>query len=116
VVVATQIRMCRIDACSAPIPSELGARGTCLEHYLNEVFTRVSAIQVCVGQGEAPNSRTVTWLRQQGDLAVRLLSGDGGLAQDDRTRLLDLLFCLTNLHESLRLRSKSGRHSSNHRR
>jgi len=112
VVVATQVRVCRIDTCSAPIPAELGRQGTCVGHYLDEVFTRVSATQACIQEGESPNARTVTWLRQQGDLAVRLLSADSGLTQDDRTRLLDLLFCLTNLHESLRLRSKSSRNSS----
>ena len=101
-VVATQIRMCRMGACSTPIPSALARHNVCLTHYLDEVFTRVSAIQALCERGEHPDSRSLNWLSQQGDLAVTLLSGDGPSSQDDRTRLLDLLLCLANLHESLR--------------
>jgi hypothetical protein len=102
VVVTTQVRACRIGACSAPIPPALTRHGVCLAHYLDEVFTRISAVQERFRQGERPDSRTLNWLSLQGDLAVTLLSGDGSDFPDDRSRLLELLFCLANLHESLR--------------
>jgi len=101
VVVMTQVRVCRIGACSAPIPPTLTRHGACLTHYLDDVFTRVSAIQEGCRQGEPPDSRTISWLTQQGDLAVTLLSGDGPASSEDRARLLELLLCLANLHESL---------------
>lgn len=101
-VVITQVRVCRIGACSAPIPPTLTRHGVCLTHYLDEVFTRISAIQERFRQSEQPDSRMLNWLRVQGDLAVTLLSGDGPDSSDDRTRLLELLLCLANLHESLR--------------
>lgn len=102
VVVTTQIRVCRIGACSESIPPSLTRSGVCLMHYLDEVFTRVSAVQARCQQGELPDSRTLKWLGQQGDLAVKLLSGEGPDASEERTRLLELLLCLANLHESLR--------------
>jgi hypothetical protein len=102
VVVSTQVRVCRIGACSAPIPPTLTRIGVCLTHYLDEVFTRISAVQERCRQRELPDSRTLTWLSQQGDVAVTLLSGDGPDSSEDRSRLLELLLCLANLHESLR--------------
>jgi hypothetical protein len=102
VVVSTQVRACRIGACSAPIPPTLVRQGVCLAHYLDEVFTRISAVHERWGHNEPPDSRTLTWLTQQGDLAVRLLSGNGPEVPEDRARLLELLLCLANLHESLR--------------
>lgn len=101
-VVTTQLRVCRIGACSSPIPLGLNRHGVCLNHFLDEVFTRVSAIEERCRQSELPDSRTLTWLRQQGDLAVTLLSGDAPESSEDRARLLELLLCLANLHESLR--------------
>jgi hypothetical protein len=69
---------------------------------LDEVFTRISAVQEGCRHKEVPDSRTVSWLSQQGDLAVTLLSGDGPDSSEDRARLLELLLCLANLHETLR--------------
>jgi len=106
VVIATQIRVCRIGACSAPIPASLVRQGVCLTHYLDEVITRLSAVQQRTEAGEFPDSRTLSWLSQQGDHAVTLLSGEGPGSSDDRARLLELLLCLANLHESLRRRTK----------
>ena len=105
-VVATQVRACRVGACSTPIPQTLNRQGVCLTHYLDEVFTRLSAVEERCRQNEFLDARTLTWLRQQGDFAVTLLSGDVPDYCEDRTRLLELLLCLANLHESLR-RSQS---------
>ena len=105
--VVTQIRVCRIGACSAPVPIPLHRQGVCLTHHLDEIFTRVSAVQERCQQGEAPDTRTVNWLSQQGDLAVTLLSGDGTTSSEERTRLLELLLCLANLHECLRRRNNN---------
>ena len=105
--VVTQIRVCRIGACSAPIPVALNRQGVCLAHHLDEVFTRVSAVQERCRQGEPPDTRTANWLSHQGDLAVTLLSGDAATSSEERTRLLDLLLCLANLHECLRQRTNN---------
>lgn len=101
-VVITQVRTCRIGACSAPIPPMLARRGVCLGHYLDEVHTRISAVEERCRQRELPDSRSLNWLSQQGDFAVTLLSSGGPDSSEDRARLLELLLCLANLHESLR--------------
>ena len=101
-VVTTQVRVCHIGACSTRIPPILTRQGVGLTHYLDEVFTRISAVQERFRHGELPDGRTLNWLSQQGDFAVTLLSGDGPDFCEDRARLLELLFCLANLHESLR--------------
>jgi len=99
VAVSTQVRVCRVGACSALIPLTLTV---CLTHYLDEVFTRISAVQERCRQREMPDSRTLSWLSRQGDLAVTLLSSVGLNFSEDRARLLELLLCLANLHESMR--------------
>jgi hypothetical protein len=101
VAVSTQVRVCRVGACSAPIPLTLTSQGVCLNHYLDEVFTRISAVQERCRHREMPDSRTLSWLSRQGDLAVTLLSSVGPNFSEDRTRLLELLLCLANLHESM---------------
>lgn len=103
-VVATQVRACRIGACSSAIPPTLSRQGVCLSHHLDEVFSRISAVEERCHQGELPDARTIGWLTRQGDLAVTLLSGDGSESSEDRARLLELLLCLANLHEILRRR------------
>jgi len=102
VVVTTQVRACRVGACSTPIPPKLSRQGVCLSHHLDEVFTRISAVEERCRLGELPDAQTLSWLTQQGDLAVTVLSGDGPDSSEDRARLLELLLCLANLHESLR--------------
>jgi len=102
VVVIAPVRSCRVGACSAPIPTQLLRQGVCLTHYLDDVFTRISAVQERSRHNKPPDARTIAWLRQQGDFAVTLLSRDSLDVADDRARLLELLLCLANLHESLR--------------
>jgi hypothetical protein len=106
VAVTTQVRACRIGACSTAIPPTLSRQGVCLTHYLDEVFTRISVVEGRCRQNVFPDSRTLSWLRQQGDFAVTLLSKDGPDSSEDRARLLELLLCLANFHEFLR-RSQS---------
>ncbi len=77
--------------------------GVRLTHYLDDMFTRdFRRSEERCRQGEPPDGRTLNWLSQQGDLTVTLLSGDGPESSEDRSRLLELLLCLANLHESLR--------------
>jgi hypothetical protein len=54
-------------------------------------------------QGQPLDSETIEWLIEQGDIAVRLLSGDGmAKLSDERTKLLELLLCLANVQEYVR--------------
>jgi hypothetical protein len=101
-------RTCQVDACRERVPATLHRHGVCLSHYLDDVFTRsAAALQLCQ-RGERVDPRTVDWLQSQGDFAVRLLSkNDLLLSLEERSRLLELLLCLTNIQEYVRKHSLS---------
>jgi len=106
--VAWQSRACQTAACSAPVPATLIRHGVCLNHYLDDAFTRVARMLELCRQGQPLDSATLAWLTNQGDLAVRLLSQDGmGKPSEERTKLLELLLCLANVQEYVRHHSVS---------
>jgi hypothetical protein len=96
-------RTCQVDACSERVPGTLLQRGVCLSHYLDDAFTRsAAALQLCQ-RGQRIDARTTDWLQSQGDFAVRLLAEDSAvLSLAERSRLLELLLCLTNIQEHVR--------------
>ena len=96
-------RNCQIDACCKPVPGTLAQRGVCLDHYLDEAFGQTAAaLQMCQ-QGQPLDPRTIDWLLAQGDFVVRLLSKSSPMQSlQQRSRLLELLLCLTNVQEYLR--------------
>lgn len=96
-------RTCQVDACCERVPATLHVHGVCLSHYLDDAFTRsAAALQLCQ-RGQRVEPRMIDWLRAQGDFAVRLLSKDGlPLSLEQRSRLLELLLCLTNVQEYVR--------------
>ena len=101
-------RTCQIDACRERVPATLVQQGICLDHYLDEAFTRTAAaLQLCQ-QGQPLDPRTLDWLLAQGDFAIRLLSKESHLhSLEHRSRLLELLLCLTNVQEYVRHHSVS---------
>jgi hypothetical protein len=106
--VAWQSRACQTAACSALVPPSLIRHGVCLNHYLDDAFTRVSRTLELCQQGHPLDSSTLEWLTDQGDLAVRLLSQDGMTkVSSERVKLLDLLLCLANVQEYIRHHSIS---------
>jgi hypothetical protein len=96
----TQTRTCQIGACSDRVPATLARQGTCLEHYLDQVFARVATALEQRCKGKTLDSRTMDWLQKQGDFTVQLLA-EGGPAHtpEERSRLLELLLCLANVQE-----------------
>jgi hypothetical protein len=58
-----------------------------------------AALRICQGGGPVEPG-AFDWLLLQGDVAARTLARGGGAADPvERTRLLELLLCLANLHE-----------------
>lgn len=91
---------CRTTGCQREVVPSLQAHGVCLGHYLDMVYARMdSALDLCQ-RGAPVDPRAFEWLLSQGDFAARALQ-KGGEATDlvERTRLLELLLCLANLHE-----------------
>ena len=108
VALSSQNRTCQIDACSERVPVTLVQRGICLRHYLDEAFTRAAAALQTCQKGQPLDSRTLDWLLAQGDFTIRLLSKESHLQSlEQRSRLLELLLCLTNVQEYVRHHSVS---------
>ena len=65
------------------------------------VFVRLeTALDLCQ-QCKPVEPEAFDWLLAQGDFAARALAKGGGATDPiERTRLLELLLCLANLHES----------------
>jgi len=103
-----QSRACQTAACSAPVPRGLSRHGVCLDHYLEDAFTRVAQTLELCQQSQFLSPETIDWLIEQGDLAVRLLS-EKGMAKfsEERSKLLELLLCLANVQEYVRHHSVS---------
>ena len=101
---SSQIRVCRVDACSEPVPFGLAPQRVCLIHYLDQAFTKVDAALTLCQRGGTPDSPTLDWLLSQGDFAVGLLSNGNARSSEERGRLLELLLCLANVRECLRQR------------
>lgn len=104
---ASQIRMCRIDTCSEPIPLPLSQQGVCLLHYLDRAFTKVDEALALCQRGGTPDAATLDWLLIQGDFAVGLLSKGTARSSEQRGRLLEFLLCLANVRECMRHRTNS---------
>lgn len=101
-------RACQAAACSSAVPPSLIRYGVCLSHYLDDAFTRVAQTLESCQKGQPLDPETVDWLIEQGDLAVRLLSGSGmANLSEERAKVLELLLCLANVQEYVRHHSVS---------
>lgn len=91
---------CRRDACTKVIPRALLSEQLCLDHFLDEAFSRTDqALQGCRG-GHAIDQKTLEWLLSDALVIVNNL--EEGAEQPDpqqRDRMLELLLILANLHE-----------------
>jgi hypothetical protein len=96
-------KTCQVDACTRRAPARLSRQRMCLSHYLDDALTRASnALRLCQA-GEPVEPELMEWLAAQGEIAVELLARkDDHQALEMRARVLELLLCLTNVHEYVR--------------
>lgn len=91
---------CRRDACHNAIPGTLASEQLCLDHFLDEAFTRTDqALQGC-RSGRSIDAKGLEWLLADALAIVKNL--EEGAAEpnaDQRDRMLELLLILANLHE-----------------
>jgi hypothetical protein len=94
---------CRIAGCPRDVAPPLSVQGVCVGHYLALVVPRLDdAFDLCQA-GKYVEPGAFHWLLMQGDFAARALEQGGGATDPlERTRLLELLLCLANLHEYAR--------------
>jgi hypothetical protein len=91
---------CRIESCNEEVPPALAAGSLCLDHFLDEAFTRAEkALQQC-RRGEILDASTLDWLFADVQVtlnAVSELAKKRDLAQ--QSKILELLLCVANLNE-----------------
>jgi hypothetical protein len=91
---------CQIADCQRDVVPALSVQGLCVEHYLEVVLVRLQAALELCHDGASVERGRFDWLLSQGEFAARALGKGAGVSDPlERTRLLEFLLCLANLHE-----------------
>jgi hypothetical protein len=94
---------CRADGCVKLVFPTLLGEGVCLDHYLERVFLQMGMAMEMCQQGRPVEFGTFDWLLSQGEFAAATLANkNSGATSMHRTRLLEVLLCLSNLSEYVR--------------
>lgn len=91
---------CRRSACPHSIPAALANEQLCLEHFLDDAFSRTDQTFGRCREGREMNPADVEWLLSDALAIVKNLEEKASDPQpQDRDRMLELLLKLANLHE-----------------
>lgn len=102
-VVTAPLHPCRVFECGQSVPVTLAQDGLCLDHYIEQAFSRLRAALELCRQCQPVDQHTLDWLLADADFAVHVLSHSGPIhTPEQRDKLLELLLSLTNLQEYLR--------------
>jgi hypothetical protein len=97
---AVSVGFCRRVQCANEIPSALAAERLCLNHFLDEAFTRADHTLGLCRDGCAINASELEWLLADALAIVNNLEDESaGSNLELRDRMLELLLILANLHE-----------------
>ena len=101
--VTAPLPSCRVDGCGQGVLPALAQEVLCLDHFIEQAFTRLrGALDLC-HQGQPLDSRVLDWLLAHAEFAVQSLAQNGSHSTPaQRVRLLELLLGLANLQEYLR--------------
>jgi len=93
---------CRKSGCIRQIPAGLTAEQLCLDHFLEQAFSRTEESLKACRTGLPLDSRTLEWVLSDALSVVKNLeeSADAPDAEQ-RDRMLELLLSIANLHEYL---------------
>lgn len=91
---------CRVSGCAQNVPSALSAEFLCLDHFLDQAHVRADyALERCLN-GKPIDPADLEWLLANARMVLQALAEAGPVPDAERqTRVLDLLLCITNLHE-----------------
>lgn len=93
---------CRKGGCAKPIPSGLTAEQLCLDHFLDEAFSRTEeSFQACQN-GVLVKPEILEWVLSDALAVIKNLEESADTPDpDQRDRMLELLLVIANLHEYL---------------
>src|SRR5579862_8895638 len=110
-------RICDSLGCLVQVPESLKKERRCLDHYLEETFSKLAVTTEQFHRGQDIDDQTADWLRSQVDRAVELLTEDPAAENvDQRCMLLELLLGIANLNECVRHNGVLAQHTSRHTR
>jgi hypothetical protein len=96
-------QICRHEGCELPVVTGLEQEGLCINHYLEVAFQGLWKVTESVHTERDADPVTLDWLFAQVDFAVETLAQQNNLLDTkQRTRLLELLLGVVNLHEHMR--------------
>lgn len=99
-------RICRHEECKLPVAPGLERTELCIDHYFETAFQSLREVSEGIHRVQDADQNTVDWLFAQVDVVVEYLAQDKGrLDTNQRTRLLELLLGVVNLHEYMRHRA-----------
>ncbi|HTR47367.1 MAG TPA: hypothetical protein VMM16_08295 [Verrucomicrobiae bacterium] len=91
---------CRRAPCASSIPNALATQQLCLDHFLDDAFTRTNDTLDRCREGRQLSSGDLEWLLTDALAIVSNLDEEVGEPNPgQRERMLDLLLMLANLHE-----------------
>jgi len=97
------VARCRAEGCIKLVSPALLGEGVCMDHYLERVFLQIGMAMETCQQGRPFETGAFDWLLSQGEFAATTLANkNSGATSLHRTRLLEMLLCLSNLNEYMR--------------
>jgi hypothetical protein len=97
---ASDTGICRRTACANLIPPSLADEKICLDHFLDEAFSRTGEVMQRCQEGHAIDPQILE--RLLADALAIVTNLENHSSEDDaeqRDRMLELLLSLANLHE-----------------
>jgi len=91
-----------MTGCQQGVPPSLARELLCLDHFVEQTYTRArQALELC-HQDQAMDRHTLDWVFVDAQFAVQTLMQDSGeQSATQRAKILELLLCLANIHEYL---------------
>ena len=97
---SSEPQSCRVAGCSRGVLPALASEFLCLDHFLDQAFSRAAEVLDRCRRSLPLDRRTLDWLLAEGCHAVRVLAGEAGpVDAGHREKILELLLRLANLHE-----------------
>ncbi|HEV2287750.1 MAG TPA: hypothetical protein VGR81_02225 [Candidatus Acidoferrales bacterium] len=96
-------RHCHIEGCGREVPKALARETLCLDHFADMVIAQTDAVRAkCLG-AEPIDEAMLEWLLSDAPHKVQALAGgESGSEARNNERILELLLCLSNLHNYIR--------------
>lgn len=95
-------QVCQKARCEQPVPPALAGEQLCLDHFLDRAHVRANdALESCQ-QGKAIDAATLDSLLADAHVTLKALAEMTVRQEPERQeRVLELLLCISNLHEHI---------------